>query len=894
MTTTEPIFRSPHADRNGFQPREGFTAFAPAEAESTLGARFRAVAKRRAQAIAVVDGMRRVSYAELLDRAEAIGMRLRAECGPGGGIVGICRTGGLETVEAMLGALAGGFAYCCADPSLPPAQTAALWEAAAPLALLEGEECAVSPRPGGTEGGTEGPGGIAALYATSGSTGAAKLVALAHRAVLFDIGRQTNDLCLGPDDRFDSLFSAAFSASLATVFGALLNGAELHHHDPGADLPGLPRWLAGRRITVSTMTVSLLRHTCLAARTGLRGPVPRLLSAGGEALLAGDVEAFRSVFGAACVLQNAMASTETRTYAQYFVPPGGAVESPVPIGWAVAGKAVVLLGESGEAAGTDEGEIAIRSRYIAAGYVNDERLTAERFVPQPDGSVLYRTGDRGRLRHDGSLVFLGRTDRQVKVRGYRVEMDAVARAIEAHPRVWHAAVLQRTDARGNTGLTAYVVARPGAVAGEAELREFAATALPSYAVPSAFVFLAELPLNRNGKVDLRGLPVAPAPDPAPAAGASVEEALRGIWQETLERHDIPSEARFADLGGDSLAAVRVLLAIGERFGFDLEPETLVRFPTLRLLSAHLAGLAESGRDVGPVYTFQAGQDGCPVCFVAGLGGWASNDANLAEQIPARHPVYGLGLRRGVATAVETTIEAIAAEHVAAIERMIPAGSKLVLAGSSFGGTVAFEIARRLRASGDYDPLPVVIDMPALNVPGAPRRTRARQALDAARNLPRWMAHELTHFDMPAFATRARGHTEWILASLCARPRARKFDPRIYLARNDLPETLQELFENQYRALLRYVPGAFGGKLILLRAAVPSLFGRRDRFLGWEAVARGGVEVHWVPGTHYTCTVGAEGAVLSATVARCTTEFEGSRYQPVTEIRKGRLLTRAAL
>ncbi|HZT30352.1 MAG TPA: AMP-binding protein [Bryobacteraceae bacterium] len=493
MTPAIAPCRSPLAHTNGFTPRAGFRPFNPADAESTLGARFRETALRRGNAIALVDGGARISYADLLLRAETIAATLRSRWGGAGGIVGICLPSGLPTIEAMLGALAGGFGYFCADPSLPTAQIAGLLEAAAPLTVL-GDAPADGKARGVRAADTRGPGGTAAMYATSGSTGEPKIVALPHRAVLFDIGRQTNDLCLGPDDRFDSLFSSAFSASLATVFGALLNGAELHHHDPRHQLTGLFDWLAERRITISTMTVSMLRHICMARRSRPGCPSLRLLSVSGEALKAGDVEMFRSVFGASCVLQNAMASTETRTYAQYFVPGRGPVENPVPIGWPVAGKAVTVMDETGAPVPEGgEGEIVVRSRYIATSYANDPRRTAEKFQIQPDGTIRYRTGDRGRLRADGSLVFLGRTDSQVKVRGHRVELGAIAQAIESHPAVRNAVVVRREDAGGHGRLVAYVAPREDTDLTEGHLRGFLRERLPAYAVPAAFVFLPELP-----------------------------------------------------------------------------------------------------------------------------------------------------------------------------------------------------------------------------------------------------------------------------------------------------------------------------------------------------------------------------------------------------------------
>ncbi len=286
------------------------------------------------------------------------------------------------------------------------------------------------------------------------------MVALSHRAILFDIGRQTNDLYLGPDDRFDSLFSYAFSASLATTFGALLNGSEVHCYDLRHNMTALRGWLADSRITISTMTVSMLRSVCLSGPRAPDMSAMRLLSVGGEAVHPADVEAFRSVFPATCILQNAMASTESRTYVQYFVPSSGPVESPVPIGFPVAGKEVLLVDEQGSPVPSgSEGEITVRSRYLAVGYANDAPLTAIKFQAQADGTVVFRTGDRGCFRPDGSLGFLGRTDSQAKIRGYRVELDHIAQAVELHPDVRTAVVVACGDSGGNDRLVAYIVAR---------------------------------------------------------------------------------------------------------------------------------------------------------------------------------------------------------------------------------------------------------------------------------------------------------------------------------------------------------------------------------------------------------------------------------------------------
>ena len=883
MTPTPAFFRSAHADANGFTPRARFCPFDPLDAESTLGARFREIATRRGSATAIHDGDTRISYLELLQRAEAVANDLRSRCGSAGGVVAICLPSRVATIEAIFGAVLGEFAYFCLDPSLPLEQRVRLLRAAAPVTLLGGESgCNYLPDFTGSVN-TRGPGGVAALYATSGSTGEPKMVALSHRAILFDIGRQTNDLYLGSDDRFDSLFSFAFSASLATNFGALLNGAELHCYDPQHNFSALPGWLAERRITISTMTVSMLRHICLLKPRANTFSEMRLLSVGGEALHSTDVDSFRSSFPPSCVLQNAMAATETRTYAQYFVPRTGPVESPVPIGWPVAGKEVLLLDEAGATVPRGaEGEIAVESRYLADGYSNDPQHSAMKFHACPDGSILFRTGDRGLFRPDGSLLFLGRTDSQAKIRGHRVELNHIAQVIELHSQIRTAIVIIRQDSAANDKLVAYVVARPDCNLTQSGLRDFLRERLPAYALPSNIVFLPELPLNSNFKVDRRRLPspMTANEEGAPAYGETIE-VLRGVWKNVLQCSHVPDDESFADLGGDSLSAVRVLVAIYDRFQCDLPPDSLHLFPTLRLLADRVDGIMQGDTIAESLFVFKRGGRGVPIFFVAGLGGTAAGYQHLAEQIDSGHPVFGLNIRSGFTAISGVSVESIAANHVAEIERIVPRGQKVVLVGYSFGGTIAFEIAVQLRKKGLLDPLPIVIDMTAVNAPGLQPRTLPQRLLDAVRNLPAWTTREIAHFRPRPFLLRISGNVSRIAAELRRRPSGDELDPRIYFGESNLPKTYQAFLTTMYRALLTYVPKEFDGRMVVLRAKVPTLFRGRDMAMGWQSVAARGVEVHSVPGRHDDCLSKQNSQVLASVLMRCAASIESVERELVS-------------
>ncbi len=894
------FFQSEGAAQNGFVPRPGFVPFHVGHAESTIAIRFREVAGRHSGSFALIGTSgEQCTYKELWRRSTEIAAGLAAKAAHTAarslvfsGVrppVAVLISFSLPAIEAILGVLLAGRAYFPVDPTWPEAQIAKLLAAANPAVILTNassqelfrdlltdyedrlidisalhatEYREVPPPPGS-------PHDTAVLFATSGSTGEPKLVALSHRAILFDIGRQTNDLYLGPDDRFDLLFSLAFSASLDPLFGALLNGAELHLIDLNRDLARLADWLEERRISITTMSVSTLRSVFLVPRRRYRDPALRLVSVGGETLLPRDVVAFRELFASPCVLQNAMASTEARAYAQYFVPRFGPTSSPVSIGWPAAAKDVILLDDDGTlvARGT-AGEIAVRSRYLATGYYNDPQRTGAKFQPQPDGTVLYRTGDLGRFEADGSLIFLGRTDSQVKIRGHRVELEAVSQAINLHPAVRTSVVVAREGSIGNVRLVAYTVTRQSDPVADDALRTFLRERLPTHAVPATFVFVEDLPLNANGKVDLSALPETAGPSIGSRglSKATTIEIVHDIWTEILQRPQVSLGDRFFEVGGDSLGALHVLVAIREKLGCDLPSDSLQRFPTLRDLAACVDRACAENEQPSALIVLREGGSGAPIFFVPGIGGSVSGYAHIASEMAPHHPSYEFRAPLGLATNSAVSVESIASESVTELKSVVPTGS-VVLVGYSFGGTVAFEIARQLRKSGRHDPTPIVIDMPLTNAPGRPPPFW-RQALDVACNISAWLAHEAAHFQPRKFLVRAQGHLAGVGRSFRGWPVANEFDSRVYFGTASLPAAYQDFVAARYRALSTYMPRPYEGKVILLRAKVPTLFRSRDARMGWDSVAAAGVEVHHVAGAHDDCVSAAHGKELALLLMRC--------------------------
>ncbi len=563
-------------------------------------------ARRTPEAVAVVFGEERLTYAELERRAGRLALRLRGRGVGPEARVGICVDRSPELVVAMLGVWKAGGACVPLDPAYPADRLAYMVadggvrvvltdaRSAGRLPELGGEVVAVDtphpPAPSPTRGEGEQdsadggdalshsrtfalshssfPDNLAYVIYTSGSTGRPKGVGVAHRGLCNTAGALGGLLAVRPGDRFLQFASPSFDAAVCEVAVALAAGAELHLAPRESMLPGpgLSALLEGRGITHA-----ILPPSALALLPEAELPALLTLIVAGEACPAELVR--RWAPGRRFV--NAYGPTEAAICATAALcEPDG--RTP-PIGAAIPGASVHVLDEALEPAG--EGELYVGGAGVARGYLGRPELTAERFVPDPfadgAGARLYRTGDRVRVRPDGELEFLGRLDEQVKVRGFRIEPGEVAGALAAHPRIAQAAVTAREDGAEGLRLVAYVVARGGGGLPAAdELRDFLGATLPEHMIPSAFVALDALPLTPNGKTDRRALPAPPAVRPALSAPyvaprTAAEREVAAVWEEVLGIAGIGAGDAFAELGGHSLAATQVVARFRHGLGVEV-------------------------------------------------------------------------------------------------------------------------------------------------------------------------------------------------------------------------------------------------------------------------------------------------------------------------------------
>jgi non-ribosomal peptide synthase protein (TIGR01720 family) len=460
----------------------------------------------------------------------------------------------------------------------------------------------------------------------------------------------------GPDDTFLALAPASFDASTFELWGALGRGARLAvFPEDELTLDALERALARHRVTVLWLTAGLF-HLVAEGRPGLLAPLRRLLAGGDVLTPAAGARVLRELPGLRLV--NGYGPTEGTTFTTCHPvaaapPPGAPFQVGVPIGRPIPGTRVFVadrdlrpspLGVPGELLAGGEG--------LARGYHGRPAATAAAFVPDPfsgaAGARLYRTGDRVRRLPDGALEFLGRIDRQVKVRGFRVELAEVEAALLDHPAVAAAAVALRGGR-----LAAYVVPAGAGAPPAAELRELLAGRLPEYMVPAAFVAIDELPLTANGKVDRKALP-DPGPALAAAAGdgaptSAAEETLAAVWREVLGLERVGVHDRFFDLGGDSILAIRAISRAAEA-GLHVEPRQLFEHPTIAALAAvatPAAGAAAAGGPVtGPVPLGPAQR-----WFLEELAPPLPDHWNLALLLVPREGVLPLDRLAGAAAAI---------------------------------------------------------------------------------------------------------------------------------------------------------------------------------------------------------------------------------------------------
>ncbi|MEV4414364.1 non-ribosomal peptide synthetase [Catellatospora sp. NPDC049609] len=578
------------------------------------------------------------TYRQLGSAVAATAAAIRRATGDTGARPGraalLCRHGA-TTITGLLAALVSGRAYVPLEPSFPERRLAhiladsgadvLLVDAAhAPLARRLAEAASrpditlvpVAAAADDTDldevlAGLTSPAGAddpAYLLYTSGSTGAPKAVVQSHRNVLFGVANHVRNFAITPADRTSVLTSFGYDMAVTDTFGAILSGAAAVPADLRAHgLGELAQTLARHGVTIYHSTPTVYRY--LLASLGEQGRLPgvRAVLLGGEEVTRHDVELARHRFGPATVFVNGYGTTEISFAAQHHLAPDAPLDhAVVPIGHPLDGIDVVLVDPAGRPACLT-GEVVVRTPHVALGYHGLPELTASRFR-EHGGERAYWTGDVARRLPDGRLVFSGRADRLVKIRGYRVELGEVEAALAALPGVGHAAVVARPTPAGAgpqvKEIIAYAVPARDTAADPAALRAALARLLPDFMLPRAVVVVAALPMGPTGKLDVGTLPEPPAPA-APAADQDpVERTIAAAWCEVLGVEQVARDTPFFELGGHSLLMALVQQRLEAALGERIPLTRLVEHPTVAALAAHLRDRTSTS-DTPPVDAAQS-------------------------------------------------------------------------------------------------------------------------------------------------------------------------------------------------------------------------------------------------------------------------------------------------
>lgn len=819
---------------------------------------FEIQARKTPASAAVVQGNKSLTYSELDLQSQRLASHLQS-LGVGQGTpVAVCLPSSIDFAIALLGILKAGGSCVPLDPTYPQARLSFMLEDVnAPVlvtrrgllqkspaisttllfdelsGILENQSSA-SPAAAATAE------SVAYIIYTSGSTGTPKGVLLGHRGLVNHAVASIGIYGMTAADRTLQFSSLSFDIAIEEIFPTWTAGGTLVLKDSGFSL-GFAEFTDSIRklaITVLDLPTAYWHEWTNFLHDNPSITLPeslRLVIVGGEKVSAAILGRWQTRVGGKIRWVNTYGPSEASVIATVFEPTSDEPVSAVPIGRPIANVQVYLLDSSLEPVPVGApGELYIGGAGIALGYLNRPELTAEKFGADPfaeqDRSAhgrakLYRTGDMARYRPDGEIEFLGRQDNQIKIRGFRVEPGEIEEVLARHHSVREVAVVAREEATGEKRLIAYVVAGPeGQTAIEMEgLRKYLQDRLPDYMVPSAFVELDTMPMTPNGKVDRKNLP-APAPiansasDSSTGGGSSLESSIVAIWQDLLGRR-VGAHDNFFELGGHSLMAARMMNRVGHVVGRPLPLAMLLESATPQQLAEALAN-PDSSQHWSSVVAIQPEGNRPPFFCIHGVGGNVVGFRDLGRRMGPTHPFFGIQARGldGSKPCI-ASVEEMAARYLSDIRSVQPEGPYF-LGGYSFGGLVAYEMARTLEARGEEVALLGLFD----TAPGNLQPATSSLLKKIARPSAKFLFSELPQSAYKGIRRRWRALL--------------------------VPQHLKQVFMANTRAAHQYELKPYAGKITLFRALEKSLRTADDPYAAWNHLALGGVEFKDIPGDHF--------------------------------------------
>jgi amino acid adenylation domain-containing protein len=860
--------------------------------DSCIHELFEAQVERTPDTVAVVLEEEHLTYRELNNRSNRVAHHLR-KLGVGPGVlVALCMDQSLERIVGLFGVLKAGGAYVPVDPAYPATRLAfMLNDANTPVVLTQQNLVETLPPLGATKVicldspdwavagentvNPERAGGsadLAYVIYTSGSTGNPKGVMIPHRAVVNVMSWMQSTFPSDERDRVLQQIPFSFDPSVLEILTPLLVGGRLVLTRPhGNQDPGyLAQTIIRHQVTIMHLVPSTLRMLLetpdLKACRSLRH-----VFCGGEVLTKDLARRFFDVLDAQ--LHCMYGPTEVAITSVFYSIPRDCCDDVVPIGRPVVNTQAYVLDRHRRPLPIGvPGELYLGGLQVGRGYHNRPELTEERFIADPfnrtPGARLYKTGDLVRRLPNGTIAFLGRVDRQVKIRGHRIELGEIETVMKLHPAVQESVAVMREDVPGDKRLVAYVRPERSSPAILRELRIVLKERLPAYMVPSAFVFVDAFPVTPNGKLDVEALP---PPETASyeseeresfvAPRTRTEEVLAGIWCEFLKLKQVSVHDNFFELGGHSLMLTQMINRINLAFGASLGVPELFHNPTVEKLASVIVAQWPMSKRGPRAFQLQQGKGERPVYFIYA----GPNEFRLAQLMSERYPTFGIEVPwprtwlDAVAnnqTSAFPSFDQLVAQYLAVLSSHMRSHSCL-LAGHSFAGLIAFEVAHQLQKQGGEVDLVILFDTWA-KYPTAREVARQQWRQCWKRDSDRLSADQPSQ----SFGSRLKRSwlvTQWMLikeAKAIYRavvPKRMLRGPSNMVDEQGAPVPW-ELIEGLYVKILEsYRPRRLNARGILVRSEPPDEKYPRafDDSLGWRNLFAGGLKIVPVLGDHYS-------------------------------------------
>jgi amino acid adenylation domain-containing protein len=830
-------------------------------------------------AIAVKDAVAALTYQQLNHQVNQLANYLRQQGIQADCLVGIYADRSIDLVIAILAVIQAGGAYIPLDPGYPQSRlisilaetqvsliltqsqlAANLQTAGIDLFLLDTQRDQISSMSGDLATIHTNPDNLAYVMYTSGSTGKPQGVQITIAQVELYLEALSKIVKIRPDDVYLHSASFAFSSSIRQLLLPLVQGAKvvITSTQDSKNLSNLLQLIKAEKITVFDTVSSVWNYLLInLSELDQAGQIQsidsqlRLLIFSGGLLTAQLLDRVRQRFPQPPEMINIYGQTETIGVCAYPIPADfQPSDGYIPVGLPYDHHRLYLLDDRLQPvpAGTT-GELHVSGLSLTRGYLNNPQLNDHKLIVNPfttdhADQLLYKTGDLARYLPTGNLEIVGRQDFQVKIRGMRVEIEEIETVLTQHPDVQQAAVIGKQDRAGEQIIVAYVVFRHSQHLCSrqvqlkiADVRSFLKTKLTDYMMPAAIEVLESLPLTPNNKIDRRSLPEPSRQNiQVTAPRDALELQLIKIWQQVLNIQQIGIDDSFFDLGGHSLTALHLVTEIDRVLHKRLLLSVLFASPTISKLAEIIRHQA-SEHNWSPIICLKSGGTKAPLFCMHPLGGNVFNYYDLAKKLQIDRPIYGLQARGidGKQPPFEC-VEDMASYFIQSIQTIQPHGPYFLL-GYSFGGIVAFDIARQLTAIGEKVDFLGLLDI------------RCPTILDIDPPFREWISTQIDRFRSLTLKEQIQYFVNRVLFQ-----QSQDYRGKVVTTLSDLdiftPELLR-VFDCNAQAKRTYQPHRYPGKATIFWSEHQDLYIDEYPDLGWGDFITGGVDVQTVPGNHIT-------------------------------------------